>query len=86
MAGPLDMSQDPDRFDATSPAAAPLDPDLDPDRFSAPGRPGDGLTLTELLGDGAQEQEREGFAWVFGLLGVLGFLLLFVLAVKLFGA
>ena len=86
MSAPLDMGQDPDRFDAAPPTAAPLDPDLDPDRFGAPGRPGDGLTLTELPGDGAQEQEREGFAWAFGLLGVLGFLLLVVLAVKVFGA
>lgn len=73
---PLDMSQDPDRFD---PDAAPelprgMDPAYDPDRFRAPGQ---GQTLTDLLGkEGTQEGERDGYQWVFGLIGVFLFLAL----------
>ena len=55
--GPLDMSKDPDRFDATR-AAEPVQ-----DR-----------TLPELLGAGAQEDERVGMEWLAGLAAVLVFL------------
>jgi hypothetical protein len=64
--GRLDLSRDPDRFDAgRAPGAVPemprdLDPDYDPDRFSVasrmPGRgagkghPGEGSSLPDLLG------------------------------------
>ena len=68
-AGPLDMSKDPDRYD----------PARDPDRSEAPAAKG-GPTLPGLLGEGAQEQERESYAWAFGL---LAFLLLVTLAVHL---
>jgi hypothetical protein len=50
--GPLDRSQDPDRFD-------PAD-----------------KTLPELLGEGAQEDERDTLTWLLGLAGVVGFLVL----------
>ena len=70
---PLDMSHDPDRYDPTREAAVPdlprgLDPRLDPDRYDQ--------TLPELLGAGAQVDERDGYQWVAGLLGVLAFLAL----------
>ena len=42
-----------------------------------------GPTLPGLLGEGAQEQERESYAWAFGLVAVLAFLLLVTLAVHL---
>jgi len=71
-AGPLDMSKDPDRYD----------PARDPDRLDAPAAKG-GPTLPGLLGEGAQEQERESYAWAFGLVAVLAFLLLVTLAVHL---
>ncbi len=95
MTGPLDMSKDPDRYDPAAPptasAAGPLDmskdpdrydPARDPDRLDAPAAKG-GPTLPGLLGEGAQEQERESYAWAFGLLAVLVFLLLVTLAVHL---
>lgn len=58
----------------------PLDMSKDPDRFVAPG---EGQTLPELLGEGAQEGERDSMNWLIGLAGVLGFLLLFSLLVQL---
>jgi hypothetical protein len=98
--GPLDMSQDPDRFDPSRdapaspyPAVGPLDPSKDPDRYDAgaditavggpldrsldPDRyrpPGQGQTLTELLGDGAHEEPRDNAQWALGLLSVIAFL------------
>ncbi len=76
---PLDLSQDPDRFDAAADAgpAGPLDPAFDPDRFQGYGRvppAGAGMTLQDLLGEGAQEGERDGMEWLVGLLAVLAFL------------
>ncbi len=74
---PLDMSKDPDRFDPTAPDLPPelprgLDPADDPDRFLPPGQ---GQSLPELLGKaGTYEGDRDGYQWVFGLLGVLAFL------------
>lgn len=78
---PLDPASDPDRYDPSrepAPAPAPqpagaLDPALDPDRFRSP-------TLPGLLGDGAQEDERDGATWLLGLLGILLFLGLVTLA------
>jgi hypothetical protein len=76
-AGPrrgLDMSQDPDRFDADAPPELPrgLDPAYDPDRYRPPGQ---GQTLTDLLGkEGSQEGDRDGYQWVLGLVGVFLFL------------
>ena len=81
-ARPLDMSQDPDRFD---PDAHPrmievpesprgLDRSKDPDRFLPPGQ---GQSLPELLGEaGTHEGERDGYQWAFGLIGVFLFLAL----------
>ena len=75
---PLDPASDPDRYDASRAAAdSPLDPELDPDRFRSP-------TLPGLLGEGAQEDERDGATWLFGLLGVFLFLGLFTLAIYTF--
>ena len=78
---PLDMSKDPDRFDPDEhprlmePAPSPrLDPAQDPDRYVRP--PGQGQTLTDLLGKGAQEGSRDGYQWVAGLIGVFLFLAL----------
>ncbi len=95
MTGPLDMSKAPDRYDPaalpTASAAGPLDmskdpdrydPAQDPDRLDAAAAKG-GPTLPGLLGEGAQEQERESYAWAFGLAAVLAFLLLVTLAVHL---
>jgi hypothetical protein len=69
---------DPDRYDPAKDAApvGPLDPTSDPDRFSSP-------TLPGLLGDGAHEDERDGLEWLFGLLGVIGFLALMTAAMYL---
>lgn len=39
-------------------------------------RAGGGRTLTDLLGDGAYEDDRETWVWAVGLLAVLGFLAL----------
>ncbi|HWG93475.1 MAG TPA: hypothetical protein VNU66_04515 [Mycobacteriales bacterium] len=71
--GPLDMSQDPDRYDPardTGPAGptGPLDMSQDPDRYDR--------TLPELLGEGAFEEPRETSQWLLGLLGVIAFLAL----------
>jgi hypothetical protein len=72
----LGAADDPDRFD---PDAAPelprgLDPAYDPDRFRPPGQ---GQTLTDLLGkEGSHQGERDGYQWVAGLLGVFLFLAL----------
>ena len=69
----MDPSHDPDRFDPSRDDAAPagpLDPAQDPDRYH--GSP----TLPGLLGDGAHEESRDRLTWVYGLLGVFGFLLL----------
>ncbi len=82
---PLDLSKDPDRVSAPGsalppagapvPAAAPstgpsavrrLDPSRHPDRYDP--------TLTEMLGDGAQEEARDGYVWLVGLVSVLVFL------------
>ena len=82
--GPLDMSKDPDRYDpdrestpepAYDPAAigGPLDMSLDPDRFHPPGQ---GQTLTDLLGEGAHEDKRDNAQWAWGLISIVGFLLL----------
>jgi len=77
---PLDMSKDPDRFDpnriepivAATPQG-PLDPERDPDRYTPPGQ---GQTLTDLLGEGAFEEKRDNGQWAIGLISVLAFLLL----------
>ena len=79
--GPLDMSQDPDRFDAATfdPAqqptvVGPLDLSRDPDRMP---RPGEGQSLTDLLGkDRSFEENRDGYEWVAGLVAVVAFLAL----------
>ena len=73
---PLDPALDPDRFDASAPPELPrgLDPAYDPDRFTPPGQ---GQSLTDLLGkEGAYEEKRDGYEWVFGLLAVIAFLAL----------
>lgn len=78
--GPLDMSKDPDRFDAAyeplpdpTVVGGPLDRSLDPDRYNPPGQ---GQTLTDLLGEGAHEDTRNNLEWAYGLLGILAFLAL----------
>jgi hypothetical protein len=66
----LDPAQDPDRYDLTKDSAptSPLDPALDPDRFHDP-------TLPELLGANVRDDDAESpLAWVYGLVGVFGFL------------
>ena len=83
MTAPLDPAGDPDRYDpARDTSTGRLDPAKDSDRFPSYGGAGQGQTLTGLLGEGAQEQEREGLAWLFGLLAVFGFLVLVSLLVK----
>jgi hypothetical protein len=76
----LDPALDPDRFDASIDAAPSgrLDPALDPDRYDprADLPPGQGQTLTELLGDGAFEEPRNTYQWAVGLLAVVVFLAL----------
>jgi hypothetical protein len=74
----LDPAQDPDRYDAgREPApAGPLDPEADPDRYRSP-------TLPGLLGEGAQEDERNNLTWLLGLVGVFAFLLAVSLLVRL---
>ena len=72
----LDMSKDPDRYDPDQDVEDPsrgLDMAKDPDRYLPPGQ---GQTLTDLLGPGAQEGSRDGYQWVAGLLGVFAFLAL----------
>lgn len=91
--GPLDMSQDPDRYDPGRDAAPVFDPDehprvvqappdqprdldpgRDPDRYLPPGQ---GQSLEDLIGkERTYEGERDGYQWLFGLLGVLAFLAL----------
>lgn len=80
--GRLDPALDPDRYDPTRDPVADagpigrLDPALDPDRYQPPAPPGQGQTLTDLLGEGAYEDKRDAFQWAYGLLGVLAFLAL----------
>lgn len=75
---PLDLSQDPDRYDPDRVAPVPelprgLDPANDPDRFPPAGQ---GRSLPELIGrEGTHEGERDTFEWAYGLLAVLVFLL-----------
>ena len=60
--GPLDMSQDPDRYDP---------------RLDRPSDRRGGSDLTELIGkDRAFEEERSPYLWVAGLVAVFGFLAL----------
>lgn len=80
---PLDLSQDPDRFDPDAhprivdlPPEHPrgLDPRNDPDRYLPPGQ---GQSLTDLLGkDATHEGDRDGYQWIAGLIGVFLFLAL----------
>lgn len=80
---PLDLSKDPDRFDPDRDPAddlrdptvpgGPLDRSLDPDRYRPPGQ---GQTLTDLLGEGAHEDERNNLEWLYGLIGIVAFLAL----------
>jgi hypothetical protein len=78
----LDPAQDPDRYDASKDVApspgppARLDPAQDPDRFRSP-------TLPGLLGEGAQEGERDGATWLLGLVSVFAFLILVSVLVSL---
>lgn len=80
----LDPGQDPDRYDPArdtglgAEPAGPLDPAADPDRYRSP-------TLPGLLGEGAHEEPRDNLTWLLGLIGVLGFLLLVSLLVRLGG-
>jgi hypothetical protein len=77
----LGAADDPDRFDpdradtaAQQPPTSPrVDRAQDPDRYLPPGQ---GQSLTELLGPGAHEDERDNWQWAFGLLGVVAFLAL----------
>ncbi|MCW2779141.1 MAG: hypothetical protein JWN17_2866 [Frankiales bacterium] len=88
--GPLDLSQDPDRVQpgpptsllppAPFPPGVALDPARDPDRV----HPGD-RTLVDLLGEGAQEEQRDGYVWLAGLLAVLVFLGLVAYAARFLG-
>lgn len=74
----LDPAGDPDRYDPeqdTTPAG-PLDPEGDPDRYRSP-------TLPGLLGEGAQEDERNNLTWLIGLVSVFAFLLAVSLLVRL---
>lgn len=60
----------------------PLDPSQDPDRFPATDR-GRGESLKDLLGEGAQEDDRDGWTWLLGLGMVFAFLLLITLLAHL---
>ncbi|MCU1599359.1 MAG: hypothetical protein JWO22_68 [Frankiales bacterium] len=75
---PLDPAQDPDRFDPSRPdePTGSLDPALDPDRYQD-------QTLPELLGAGAQEDDRDWLQSLLGLAGVLIFLALVTAALYL---
>ncbi|HUR52415.1 MAG TPA: hypothetical protein VMZ11_09845, partial [Mycobacteriales bacterium] len=75
---PLDPAQDPDRYDAAADAApsGPLDPEADPDKYRSP-------TLPGLLGEGAQEDERNNLTWLLGLVSVFAFLVVISLLVRL---
>ncbi len=66
MAEPREFSKDPDRFDPAKEQSSP----------------GQGQTLPELLGAGAQES-RDNWQWLYGLAGVLGFLLLVSVVITL---
>ena len=75
----LDPDQDPDRYDPQRDEvpAGPLDWALDPDRYDPASDDGARLqrpTLPGLLGEGANEDERDTMTWLLGLLGVLVFL------------
>lgn len=73
------MTTEPDRpavpgLEPADGRTRPLDMSQDPDRFRPPGQ---GQSLPELLGEERTYQgERDGYQWVFGLLGVLVFLAL----------
>ena len=71
MTGPLDPSDDPDRFRAEDEVPG------------STGRPGRGKTLPDLIGDGAHEDARDNLTWLLGLAGVIGFLVLVSLLVQL---
>jgi len=77
--GPLDMSRDPDRFD-------PVRDALGTPRRVPPAsdgsRPGTGQTLPGLLGEGAQEDERDNSQWLLGLVCMVVFLLLVTLLIN----
>lgn len=59
---------------------APMDPAKDPDRFDTTDK-----TLPQLLGSGAQEDDRNNLTWLLGLLAVLSFLVLVSLLAHLGG-
>ncbi len=64
-AGPLDMSKEPDRYENTADARPPP---LGRTGGAAP-------SLTDLIGrQAAQEEDRDGYVWIFGLLATLAFL------------
>lgn len=73
---PLDPAGDPDRFDPS--AERPVEPVLPPPRLDPAGDPdryrGGDRTLTEMLGEGAQEDTRDNYVWLLGLLSMLVFL------------
>ncbi len=78
--GPLDPDR-PDGPPRTAPPAGPLDMSKDPDRYTADAQPPLGRTggaapsLTDLIGrQAAQEEDRDGYVWIFGLLATLAFL------------
>ena len=91
-ARPLDMSKDPDRFDASRDSGPVFDPEEHPRLVEAPPAhprvdprhdpdrflpPGQGQSLEDLLGKaGTHEGERNGYEWVAGLVGVFAFLAL----------
>lgn len=68
-------ASDPTHDMAVDPAA-PLDPSTQPASDRRPPPPGQGQTLTDMLGEGAQEGQRDNFQWAYGLIGVLAFLAL----------
>ena len=69
--GPSGLSQDPDRIDPDR-----IDPDgIDPDQVWPQMVSRTGGSLPELLGKaGAQEEERNNYVWLAGLLAVFAFL------------
>ncbi|MCU1596258.1 MAG: hypothetical protein JWO12_3650 [Frankiales bacterium] len=70
----LDPAQDPDRFVPSGEEVGPLDPAADPDRYDARKPGGRGQTLDDLMGEA--EDKRDNLQWLFGLIGVLAFLVL----------
>jgi len=85
----LDPARDPDRYEAAREEvpSGPLDWALDPDRYVPEPRDeerydpasDDGArlrrpTLPGLLGEGANEDERDNLTWLLGLVAVLAFL------------